>query len=223
VSHDLRSPLTAITTVADGLSSPTLSQEERVEPTAVVATEAARLSRLVDNLLDLSRLQAGGVEPRADWCPLDEVVRAAIDSVPAPPGGFEIDLDPELPLLRVDPAQLERALANILDNSGRHAGDEPVTIRARASERLVTLRISDRGPGIPSDELEDVFEAFHRSPQPSGGGSGLGLAIARGFVEANGGRLRAESPPRRGASFVLQLPIPAREAKDRAPAEGRSA
>ena len=95
-----------ITTAASGLSSPTLSHEERAELTTVIATETARLSRLVDNLLDLSHLQAGGLEPRVDWCSLDDVVRAAVDSVPAPPGGFELDLDPELPLLWIDPVQL---------------------------------------------------------------------------------------------------------------------
>ncbi len=220
VSHDLRSPLTAITTAAAGLLSDTLSEEERRELGAVVASESSRLARLVDNLLDLSRLQSGGADPRADWSSLEEVVRSAADSVPAPPGGFDLELDADLPLLRLDAAQLERALANILENSSRHAGTEPVTVRAHASDRMVTLRIGDRGPGIPREELERIFEPFHRAPGETGGGSGLGLAIARGFVEANGGRLRAESVPGEGSTFVLQLPVPA---QDRAPAEQRFA
>ena len=107
------------------------------------------------------------------------------------------------------PPQLERAIANVLENSGRYAGGEPVAIRAAPSDSSLTLRVSDRGPGIPQ-ELERIFEPFHRAAERSGGGSGLGLAIARGFVEANGGRLRAESLPGQGTTFVFQLPCRSR-------------
>jgi two-component system, OmpR family, sensor histidine kinase KdpD len=208
VSHDLRTPLTAITAAAGGLESDSLSEASRRELTLVVASESARLSRLVENLLDLSRLQAGSAEPRRDWCSLEEIVRAAVESVPAPVGGFDIALDDELPLLSSDAAQLERAIANVLDNSARFAGGQPVALRAHAGGRRITLRVSDRGPGIPRGELERIFEPFHRSREQPSGGSGLGLAIARGFVEANGGRLRADSLPGQGTTFVFQLPVP---------------
>jgi two-component system, OmpR family, sensor histidine kinase KdpD len=132
VSHDLRSPLTAITTAAAGLESGTLSDEERSELASVVAAASARLSRLVGDLLDLSRLQAGSAEPRSDWCSVEEIVRAAVDSVSAPQGGIDVALDAELPLLRCDAAQLERAVANVLENSSRFAGSQPVVVRARA-------------------------------------------------------------------------------------------
>jgi two-component system, OmpR family, sensor histidine kinase KdpD len=219
VSHDLRTPLTAITTAAGGLESDSLSEDSRRELTSVVASESARLSRLVENLLDLSRLQAGSAEPRSDWCSLEEIVRAAVDSVPAPAGGFDIALDDDLPLLSFDAAQLERAVANVLDNSARFAGGEPVALRAHAAGRWLTLRVSDRGPGIPKGELERVFEPFHRSREQPGGGSGLGLAIARGFVEANGGRLRADSLPGQGTTFVFQLPEPSRAPAREQPAD----
>jgi two-component system, OmpR family, sensor histidine kinase KdpD len=214
VSHDLRSPLTAITAAVRGLGSDTLSEAARDELAAVAAGETERLSRLVDNLLDLSRLQAGRAEPRASWCSLEEIVRAASDAAGAPAAGFDIVLDDELPALNCDAAQLERALANVLENSARFAGDLPVTVRARAAGSWVTLRVSDSGPGIPREELERIFEPFHRAVDRPGGGSGLGLAIARGFVEANGGRLRAESVPGHGSTFVFQLPTPS-EAPDR--------
>jgi two-component system, OmpR family, sensor histidine kinase KdpD len=209
ISHDLRTPLTAITTAAGGLESPTLSAEQRDELTAVITAASARLARLVDDVLDLSRLQAGGLESNLDWCSVEEVVRGAVASVVPPPGGFDVDLSPDLPLVRADAAQLERALANVLENCSRFAGDAPVTVRANAAGRQLALRISDHGPGIAKEELERVFEPFYRSPERTGGGSGLGLAIARGFVEANGGRLRAQSLPGQGTSFVLQLPVPA--------------
>jgi two-component system sensor histidine kinase KdpD len=209
ISHDLRTPLTGITTAAGGLESATLSDAERAELTAVITSESARLARLVDDLLDLSRLQAGGVEAQLDWASIDELVSGAVNSVAAPPGGFDVQLAPDLPLVQLDAAQMERAVANVLENCARYAGDQPVAVRANLAGRQLALRISDHGPGIAKEELERVFEPFYRSPDRSGGGSGLGLAIARGFVEANGGRLRAQSLPGQGTSFVLQLPVPA--------------
>ena len=209
VSHDLRSPLTAITTAAGGLTSDTLSPESREELTSVIALESVRLSRLVDNLLDLSRLQAGGVESHADWISLEEILRAAIETVSPPPGGFDVQVDDGLPLVRADAGQLERALANVLENAGRYAAGAPVTVRARNSGGQLMLRIGDRGPGIAREELERVFEPFHSAGEQSG--TGLGLAIARGFVEANGGRIRAESLPGQGTTIVIQLPAPAEQ------------
>jgi two-component system sensor histidine kinase KdpD len=147
--------------------------------------------------------------PRADWVELDELLRAAVEAVPAPPGGFDLRVDAGLPLVRADAAQLERALANVLENAGRYAGPYPVTIRARAGAGQVLLRIGDRGPGIAREELERIFEPFHSPGEYAG--SGLGLAIARGFVEANGGRVRAESLPGQGTTMIVQLPVPAEQ------------
>jgi two-component system, OmpR family, sensor histidine kinase KdpD len=208
VSHDLRSPLTAITTAVRGMGSDTLSEHARLELTAVAEAETGRLSHLVENLLDLSRLQVGTVEPRCEWCSVDEIARAAVASVTAPAAGFDMELRDDLPPLRVDAAQLERALANVLENCARYAGEAPVTVRAQTGGSWLVLRISDRGPGIQPEELESVFEPFHRSEEHTHGGSGLGLAIARGFVEANGGRLRAESHRGEGTTFVFRLPVP---------------
>ena len=207
VSHDLRSPLTAIATAAGGLQSRTLSDEQRRELASVVIAESARLERLVRNLLDLSRLQVGGAEPRADWCSIEEVLQAAVDSVPARAGMFDVELDPDLPLLRADAAQLERALANILENAARFAGTQPVTIRGRLVGQDVLLQIRDRGPGVRREDLERIFEPFYRTGN-NHAGSGLGLAIARGFVEVNGGRVRAESVPGRGTCFVVRFGVP---------------
>ena len=209
VSHDLRTPLTAITTAAAGLSSTTLSPEARAELTSVIELESDRLSRLVDNLLDLSKLQAGAVETHADWCSVEELVRAAIDGVREPPGGFDVQIDAGLPLVQADAGQLERAIANVLDNAARFAGDQPVSVRARAASKQVLLRVGDRGPGIAREELERIFEPFHSPGE--GSGTGLGLAIARGFLEANGGRIRAESLPGQGTTIVLSLPVPAEQ------------
>jgi two-component system, OmpR family, sensor histidine kinase KdpD len=208
VSHDLRSPLTAIRTAAAGVASRTVSEEDRAEMAAVIAGETERLARLVDDLLDLSRLEAGNAEPRREWCSLDEVVEAAAADVRLHGAEIDVQLDPDLPLIELDSAQLERALGNLLENASRYSGGQPVSVRAHVSGKRVLLRVTDRGPGIPKEELERIFEPFYRVNGDTTRGSGLGLAIARGFVEANGGRLRAQSLPGQGASFLIELPLP---------------
>ena len=208
VSHDLRSPITAIKAASEGLTSRGLSEEGRRELMSVVAGESARLERLVANLLDLSRLQSGAAEPHSDWVSVEESVRAALGSVGEPPSGFEVSVDPDTPLIRADAAQLERAIGNIAENAVRHAGGSPVTVRVRPTGPRVLVRVSDSGAGIPLEELERIFEPFHRLPGRPGGGSGLGLAIARGFVEANGGRVRADSRPGEGTTITVDLPVP---------------
>jgi two-component system sensor histidine kinase KdpD len=232
VSHDLRSPLTAIATAGEAVASPSLSEAERFEMAAVIEEETLRLSRLVDNLLDLSRLEAGAAEPRRDWVSVDELIRSAIDEVGAAQD-FSLSIDRDLPLVLLDAVQMERAFVNVLENARRHSGGHPVSVRARAvrslgarrsgsrpaaaepgarvgsgGDRLI-VRIVDRGPGIPPAQLERVFEPFYRAGTPGGEhrGSGLGLAIARGFTEANAGTLHVESLPGQGATFVFELPL----------------
>jgi len=208
VSHDLRTPLTAILAAAEPLAAEHVDDRERRELAGGVALEAERLSRLIDQLLDLSRLEAHAVEARRDWCSIDEVLRAAVDDV-ATPAQFSLALDPELPLVEADAAQLERAFANLLENSARHAAGHPVSVRARPVGARVLVRIVDRGPGIPPTQLERVFEPFYRSGNDRTGhrGSGLGLAIARGFLEVNGAKVWAESLPNQGTSFVVEIPL----------------
>ena len=200
---------------------------------SVIQEETRRLARLVDNLLDLSRLEAGAAEPHREWTSVEELIRAAVEEVGAPSDAFALSIDSDLPLVSVDPVQLERAFVNVLENAQRHSGGHPVSIRARAVRQLsaarapvgaagggrqegsrptgdrVIVRIVDRGPGIPPAQLERVFEPFYRAGTPGGGhrGSGLGLAIARGFTEANAGWLHVESLPGQGATFVFELPL----------------
>jgi two-component system sensor histidine kinase KdpD len=209
VSHDLRSPLTAILTASEPLAAAVIGDDDRRELGEIVGEEARRLARLVDNLLDLSRLEADGAAPRPQWCSLDEVLRAAVDSVAAPPDTFRLGLSPGLPLVRADASQLERAFANLLDNAARHGRGHPVLIRASVVRSRVIVRIVDRGPGIALAEQERIFEPFYLAERDRAGhrGSGLGLAIARGFVEVNGGRVWVESLPGQGASFVVELPL----------------
>jgi two-component system sensor histidine kinase KdpD len=209
VSHDLRSPLTAIMTAAEALRSPRLSHDERRQLASDVTEEATRLSRLIDNLLDLSRLEADAAAPRLAWTAVDEVLHAAIDDLGLPDGTFQLAIGGELPPVRADAAQLERAFANLLENASRHSGGHPVSVRARDVGGRILVRVVDRGPGIPPAQRDRVFEPFYRSGTEQTGhrGSGLGLAIVRGFVEANGGRVWVESLPGQPTSFVVELPL----------------
>jgi two-component system, OmpR family, sensor histidine kinase KdpD len=231
VSHDLRSPLTAIAAAGEALGSASLSADERTEMAAVVGEETHRLSRLVDNLLDLSRLETGSAEPRSEWTSVEDLLHSALSELGAAPEQFILSLDRDLPLVRLDAAQIERAFVNVLDNARRHSGGHPVSVRARAipglgqgtsaadtagatadgSRGRLIVRVIDRGPGIPAAHLERVFEPFYRVVGRADGhrGSGLGLAIARGFTEANEGRLHVESLPGQGATFVFQFPLQA--------------
>jgi two-component system sensor histidine kinase KdpD len=209
VSHDLRSPLTAILTTVGALESGPLSDDERDELVADIGGEAQRLARLVDNLLDMSRLEGRTAEPRVEWCSVEEVVQVAIDELALAPGTFALAVDADLPLIRADAAQLERAFANLLENAARYSGGHPVSVRARAVGHRIMVRIVDRGPGVPPAEKARIFEPFYRAPGATNGhrGSGLGLAIVRGFVEANGGRVWVESLPGQGSTFVVELPL----------------
>jgi K+-sensing histidine kinase KdpD len=223
VSHDLRSPLTAIMAAGEALSSETIADGDRRVLADAVGAEAARLSSLVDKLLDLSRLEAGHAPPRTDWCSIEEVITAAVEALGERGDPVDVALDPDLPFVRADAAQLERVFVNLLENAVRFRAGGRVTVRARAQANRVALEVVDHGPGIPGEELNRVFEPFYQRPgDRSHEGSGLGLAIVRGLVEVNGGRVWAESAPGQGASFVVELPLgPTAEPVERVPEEAR--
>jgi two-component system sensor histidine kinase KdpD len=208
VSHDLRSPLTAISTAAGALNSPTLDSAERSELTDVITTETERLTRLVEDLLDLSRLESGTAEPRPEPFSIEEVLDAAARAPSLRNAQLDIKLDDDLPPVQADPVQLERVLSNLLENAVRYSSNgEPVAVRASTTGTRLQLRITDHGPGIDAEDLERIFEPFYRAPGAAGHGSGLGLAIAKGFINGNGGRVWARSLPGQGATFTIDLPL----------------
>ncbi|HZO06065.1 MAG TPA: ATP-binding protein [Solirubrobacterales bacterium] len=206
VSHDLRTPLTSIIAAGAALDSPSATAEERHELSEAVVAEGQRLSRLVENLIDVSRLEAGDTEPRREPVDLAGLIEAARASVGAGPEDVRLALDAELPALEGDAAQLERAFANLLENAVRHGGGRPVLVRSRTSGGRLVVRVVDQGPGIPEPERARLFEPFYRREGGPGGGFGLGLAIAKGFVEANGGEIAVESMPGQGSTFVVSFP-----------------
>jgi K+-sensing histidine kinase KdpD len=210
VSHDLRSPLMAILTSAGALAHGELSLAavDRHELVETILGEAERLDRIVRNLLDLSRLQAGAAAPEpGDW-PIDDLVLEALDGVESG-GRVEVVLPDDSPFVHADPHQTERVVANLVENALRYSpSEETVRVDVRQSGSEVLVRVVDRGPGIPSGEADRIFEPFQRgSLRVPARGAGLGLAIARGFAEANGGHVWVESHVGQGATFVLALPI----------------
>jgi two-component system sensor histidine kinase KdpD len=207
ISHDLRSPLTAITTAAAAMRSPAVSASEHDELIDVIDGESERLAKLVDDLLDLSKIEAGAVLPRSDWCDLHDIVTTAAGHIPAV-HPIEFALPDDLPLVRADAAQLERVFSNLLENAVKFSPAEaPVKITGGTAGGRVTVRVTDRGRGIPSNQRARVFEPFFRGRGNTGSGSGLGLAICRGFVEANGGRILLQTGTDRGTSFAVSFPV----------------
>ncbi|MDX6590334.1 MAG: two-component system, OmpR family, sensor histidine kinase KdpD, partial [Solirubrobacterales bacterium] len=206
-SHDLRTPLTSIIAAGAALDSPNATPDERHELSEAVVAEGQRLSHLVENLLDLSRLESGNAEPRRQPVDLTGLLEEARDSIGVEPDQVKLSLDVELPTLVADAVQLERAFANLFDNAVRHGEGRPVLVRSRRTGGRLVVRVVDQGPGIPEPERGRIFEPFYRRGPAGSQGSGLGLAIARGFVEANGGEIAVESVPGQGSTFVVSFPL----------------
>jgi K+-sensing histidine kinase KdpD len=211
VSHDLRSPLMAILTSAGALAHDELSlaAADRRELAETILGEAERLDRIVRNLLDLSRLQADAAAPEPEDWPVDDLVLQALDGLET---GSRVEVvlpEEDAPLVRADLRQVERILANLVENAIRYSpADERVRVQVRELGSEVLVRVVDHGPGVAPADAERIFEPFQRgSLTEPARGAGLGLAIARGFAEANGGRVWVESHAGQGATFVLALPV----------------
>jgi two-component system sensor histidine kinase KdpD len=209
VGHDLRTPLAGIKAGASSLRDPSLplSSAEQDELLATIDESADRMADLVENLLAMSRLQAGALSVHARPIALYEVVAAALLHQP---DGFRPDVDvaDDLPLAQADPGLLERVIANLLSNA-HHASPGPGTVHivARARVDRLDLRVIDHGPGLPTDDRERVFAPFQRlDDRTTTGGLGLGLAIARGFTEAMDGTLTALDTPGGGLTMTIDLP-----------------
>ncbi len=208
VSHDLRTPLSAIKAAASSLRATDIRLEppDERELLEEIEDSADRLQGLIDNLLDVSRLDAGAVRPQLAPVALDDVVARALRGLPE--DAVVVEVPDTLPLVLADEGLLERALANIVENAVRYSTSEPVSVSAAAVSERAVLRIADRGPGVPDTRKADMFRAFQRlGDAPAGQGIGLGLAVARGFVEANRGTLDAEDTPGGGLTLVLTLSL----------------
>jgi two-component system sensor histidine kinase KdpD len=210
VSHDLRTPLMAILTSASALAREDLElgREDRSELAATILGEAGRLDRLVANLLDLSRLQAGAAQPEPGVWAVDDLVVQALDELGEEGQRVDVAFPEGSPTVRADAGQIERALMNLIENALKYSSaGEPVHVQVTATRSDVLIRVVDHGPGIARVDRERIFEPFQRASDGAVRGAGLGLAIARGFADANGGRVWAESHEGQGSTFVLALPL----------------
>jgi two-component system, OmpR family, sensor histidine kinase KdpD len=207
VSHDLRTPLAGIKAAVTTLRTSDVSwtPQERDELLAAIEESADRLAAIIANLLDLSRLQTGGIPPARHEVGLDDVVSTAMAAV-RDDGRVALDLPAELPAVRVDAGLLERVVANLVDNALRHTTAR-VEVRADTDGHLVTLSVTDHGQGVPADARATMFEPFQRlGDAPDGEGIGLGLAVARGLTEAMGGTVTATDTPGGGLTMTVTLP-----------------
>jgi two-component system sensor histidine kinase KdpD len=211
VSHDFRTPLATIMAASSGLLRPDadITEHDRVVLLRDIESAAYRLDRMVRDLLDISRLQAGAVELRLAASPLEEIVAAALSGVPGSEQLVHVDVDAGLPLVWVDSALLERALANLISNAIAWSPDgAEVDVAAEPQGECVDLHIIDHGPGIPEIDRERVYIPFERSGDRSReAGAGLGLAIARGFVDIIGGVLSISNTPGGGLTMTVRVPF----------------
>jgi len=211
VSHDLRTPLATITGAAT-----MLRDDDGVDPglrrelVEAICDEAERLERLVSNLLDMTRLDSGQVEPRREWVPLVEVIGSVLTRLDRRLGGRTVTtaIADDVPLLSIDPVLVEQLFLNVLENAAKYTpAGSAIEIEATREEKTLVVDVADRGPGIPPGDEERIFERFHRGGHAGVRGVGLGLPIARAIAQSHGGRLTASNRPGGGAVFRLALPL----------------
>lgn len=211
ISHELRTPIATITGAASSLLDPQTQANEvaRRDLTYDIQAAAERLNRLVANLLDMSRLDAGRLQLKWEWCDVTDVISVALKRQGAALQEHPLTLDyqPNLPLVQMDFVLMEQVLVNLLDNACNYTpAGAPIRIATGVEGEQLAIRVNDSGPGIPPADLERIFEKFYRLPGTATGGTGLGLSICRGLVEAQRGTLRAENLPTGGVSFIIRLP-----------------
>jgi two-component system sensor histidine kinase KdpD len=215
VSHDLRTPLVSIIGSATGLASPdgALSDSDRAQLVQTILEESERLNRFVQNLLDMTRVGYGALQPNREWVDLREIVGRALKQMARPLASLKIavQMSENLPILYVDAVLIEQVLVNILDNAAKYspAGGRIEIAAAPGGER-VNVTVSDQGPGIPPQARDTVFDVFYRvrAGDKQAAGTGLGLSICRGLIEAHGGRIEAlPGPGGGGTTIAFWLPV----------------
>ena len=216
ISHDLKTPLAAIMGAAGTLRefAPALPEEDRAELLSTVLTESERLNRFIANLLDMTKIESGAMEPNYALHYVGDIVGSALNRARKITGEHRIETDmaPDLPMLRLDPVLFEQALFNLLDNAAKYAPPGSVIrLQGWVDAGSVVLQVMDEGLGIPPDDLERIFDTFYRVRKRDQvrAGTGLGLSISRGFIEAMGGSISAANrSDRPGAVFTIKMPVP---------------
>ena len=211
LSHDLRTPLTAIRTAVTNLDSVDLPEPQRREQARLAAGELDRLTRLFDEILDMARIDAGTVQPRRSWTTPAEVVDAALSNAAPALAGRDVRVDArDDQAVEIDPRLAASGLVHLVENAARYAPSGPIEVRGWTDDDGLRLEVRDYGPGVQAQEIERLFEPFYRGELFRGRvpGTGMGLAITRGLIAADGGRVWAENVTPHGVVFSIAVPGP---------------
>jgi two-component system sensor histidine kinase KdpD len=209
ISHELRIPIATIMGASDSILNARNSDEIHLALVREIFTASLRLNRLIENLLNISRLESGHFSVRTDWCDINDLVNKVTDELKdeLKPFSLEVSVPEDMPLVKIDFGLLEHVLYNLLFNATQYApGASVIGIRATYQDGRLLLEVRDRGPGFPEHQIREVFKKFFRGDGSRPGGLGLGLSIAKGFVEAHGGAIQVANAPGGGARFILSIP-----------------
>jgi two-component system, OmpR family, sensor histidine kinase KdpD len=210
VSHELKTPLAAVQAGIDALARQTNGDETRQTTLREVQVAVRRLHRVINNLLNMTQIESGVIQPKLDWCEMAELIHAAVELAGENIGEHQIvvDVDQSLPMVKLDQPLLEQCLCNLLLNSAANSPPgTKIIARADLADQQLILSVLDEGKGIRKEDLPRIFEMFYRGTDAAPGGTGLGLAIVDGFVRAHGGSVRAANRKTRGTQFVITIPV----------------
>lgn len=211
LSHELRTPIATIIGATDNLqiNSDNLSERNKYELINEISKASFRLNQQVENLLNMSRLEAGFIQPKMDWCDINEIIYNVIKRIEESSISqkVSVNINPELPLFRLDKGMLEQIIYNLLNNAVLYTDpDRKIIITATYYTDVLQIIVEDDGRGFPESEIKDVFDKFYRLKNSKAGGTGLGLSIVKGFTEALGGSVRLQNLATGGAKFTIQIP-----------------
>lgn len=211
LSHELKTPIAAIIGATDNLQTDNehLTAENKEQLISEIAKASFRLNRQVENLLNMSRIESGFLQPKKDWCDVSELIYEVLRRVEEEKTTqqTELKINPDLPLFKTDKGMLEQVLYNLLMNAVRYTGaNSRITVSAAYRRHGLQLIVEDNGPGFPADEIAFVFQKFYRLKEATGSGTGMGLSIVKGFTEALGGTVQLQNRTEGGARFTIHLP-----------------
>ena len=218
ISHELRIPVATIMGASDSLLTIQHTDEIRKELSNEIFKASKRLNRLIENLLNMSRLESGHITPRLDWCNIHDLINKVVESLQEElkPFSLHVVIPEDMPFVKIDFGLMEQVLYNLIYNATQYASvSTNLRVKAFWDNEILTLQVMDRGPGFPPKEISLIFNKFYRVEGSKAGGTGLGLSIAKGFTEAHKGTITVENRQNGGAKFTIKIPteIPHTEIK----------